>query len=144
MHINVNLLHENAVMPAKAYPEDVGYDLTIISLVKKTGKNIFMYETGVQVAPSDNGFYIEILPRSSIFKTGYILANSVGVIDPLYRGTLKVVLVKTDESMPDIILPFKGFQLIVRKIENVPLIRGEINMDTSRGSGGFGSTDNKV
>lgn len=139
--ILVKLADPDAVPPSKAHPEDVGYDLTVISLVKSISANTFMYDTGIQVAPSSNSTYIEIVPRSSIYKHGFILANSIGIIDPNYRGTLKVVLTKVDHSLPNFSLPYTGFQLIVRKVNDIPLEITDLSLDiTDRGDGGFGST----
>ena len=52
-----------------------------------------------------------LVPRSSISKTGYMLANSVGVIDRTYTGNVLVPLIKVDKSMPDLILPARVVQL---------------------------------
>ena len=71
-----------------------------------------MYDTGLIVAP-DFGYYTKIVPRSSIIKYGYILTNSTCIIDPSYRGTLKICLTKVDDSLPNIKLPCKIAQLII-------------------------------
>ena len=55
-----------------------------------------MYDSYISVQPPE-GYYFEIVPRSSISKLGYILTNSIGIIDPSYRGTLKVVLTKIND-----------------------------------------------
>lgn len=131
---------DNAVIPTKAHHSDIGYDLTAISIFKHISKKIILFDTGIRVSPP-KGYYTEILPRSSISKTGYMLANSVGVIDPSYTGTLKIALIKIDESFPDIKLPFTRCQLIIRKAEYVEMLQVDCIEDTIRGSGGFGSSD---
>ena len=98
-----------------------------------------MYDTGIAVCPPD-GYYTEVVPRSSLTKTGYMLANSVGIIDSSYRGSIKVV-VSGDNSLDDLTLPFKGFQLILRKLEEVEVVEVDDLDDTVRGDGGFGSTN---
>ena len=129
-----------AVLPSKAYPDDIGFDLTLINHEKRISDNLDMYDTGLIVKPP-RGYYIEIVPRSSFGKSGFVLANSIGIIDPQYRGTLKVLLARVDESVPPFNLPYRGFQLILRKIESRPLQEVEsLDMDTDRGSGGFGSS----
>ena len=133
---------ERAVIPSRAGENEVGYDLTIIDKVKDMSSNTAMYDSYISVQPPD-GVYFEIVPRSSISKTGYILTNSIGVIDPSYRGTLKVVLTKIDHTKPDIELPNKRFQLLPRTfISNMfePKCVNELS-NTQRGTGGFGSTD---
>tara|TARA_A100001015_G_C14958093_1_gene699660 strand:- start:347 stop:790 length:444 start_codon:yes stop_codon:yes gene_type:complete len=134
--------HENAVIPTRAGIEEVGFDLTIIEKVKDISSNTAMYDSYISVQPPD-GIYFEIVPRSSISKTGYILTNSIGIIDPSYRGTLKVVLTKIDNNAPDLELPNKRFQLIPRTFISSIFtveITDTLN-DTKRGSGAFGSTD---
>ena len=135
---------EGAFVPSRAGKDEVGFDLTIIKKVKDYSSNTAMYDTGISVQPPD-GIYFEIVPRSSLSKTGYILTNSVGIIDPTYRGTLRVVLTKINESAPDIELPNKKFQLIPRTfISNMFECKNVEELSaTYRGSGGFGSTDKK-
>lgn len=132
-----------AVVPSKVYHDDVGYDLTIIDVFKVVSPLVTMYETGIAVKPPA-GHYVEIVPRSSLSKSGYVLANSVGIVDPQYRGTLKVALLKVDPNASNIELPFKGFQLIIRKnICDYPvMVVAELDT-TLRNFGGFGSTDDK-
>ena len=131
-----------AVNPTKNRHSDVGYDLTIIKKIKNISDDIIMYDTGIIVQP-EYGYYTKIVPRSSIVKTGYILANSVGIIDGNFTGTLKIVLIKIDKSMPDIVLPCKIAQLIIDKSIHYQMIEESNNnlYETNRGSGEFGSTN---
>ncbi len=92
-----------AVIPTKAHPTDAGFDMTLIN--KVWTKGIYsMYDTGIIVIPS-RGTYTQIVGRSSIYKSGHSLANAIGIIDPTYRGTLRVILRKDDPEADDIILP---------------------------------------
>ena len=133
----------NAVIPTKAHPSDTGYDVTLIRVSKDMSipgseQKIIMYDTGIAVCPPD-GYYTEVVPRSSLTKTGYMLANSVGIIDSSYRGSIKVV-VSGDNSLDDLTLPFKGFQLILRKLEEADVVEVDDLDATVRGDGGFGSS----
>lgn len=135
--------HPDAVIPTRAYPTDIGYDLTAISVKKQISENTFLFDTGIAVKPP-NGYYTEILPRSSLSKTGWVLSNSVGTIDPSYRGNLLLALTcvdKTCEVWLPTELPFCKCQLILRKAEWFDMNQVENLDDTERGSGGFGSTD---
>ena len=135
----------NAVLPAKAHYSDIGWDLVAIREHKVINEDIIMYDTGIVAIPP-KGYYLEILPRSSISKTGWMLANSVGTIDPDYRGNLYIVLTRVVKSMPKIELPFCKCQLVLRKIEKACLVEvteEEIDI-TQRGSGGFGSTGSRT
>jgi dUTP pyrophosphatase len=132
---------KDAIIPTKAHITDVGYDLTIIKVHKKINDYVIMYDTGIRITLS-HGYYAEVIARSSIIKSGYMLANNVGIIDPSYTGNIYVVLVKIVPNSPDIELPFTCCQLIVRKQIYTKLeeIRETI-LDTSRNEGGFGSTN---
>lgn len=133
---------ENAILPTKANISDVGYDLTIIKKVKNLTRNTILYDTGIKIS-LDFGYYAEIAPRSSLSKSGYMLANSIGIIENSYTGNLFIALTKTDPNMPDLTLPFKCCQLIFKPQIFINLVESKIPLDskTIRGSGGFGSTN---
>jgi dUTPase len=81
-----------------------------------------------------------LLPRSSIYKTGLIMANSTGVIDKSYRGELKAPVwsmtgnsnVTYGDRLFQIVAPDMGWIRNVRLVESMP--------HTERGAGGFGSS----
>ncbi len=131
--------NQEAVVPTKGTPYAVGYDLTAISVYKKLSEKTTLYDTGIKVQPPQ-GYYTEILPRSSITKTGYCLSNSVGTIDSDYRGTLLIALTRIDEAFPELTLPFTKCQLVLRRHEDYILREVNSLSDTVRGDGGFGST----
>jgi dUTP pyrophosphatase len=129
---------KDAVAPFKIHESDIGWDITIIRLIKQIG-NVYFFGTGLKVCPP-NGSYYEIVPRSSITKTGYILKNSVGVLDPSYVGEVIVCLEKTDPNAPDLELPCRIVQLVQREIIPCTFFEVESFEETARGEGGFGST----
>lgn len=134
--------HPNAVVPYKTRESDVGYDMTLISVHKKLNDFVTLYDTGIKLKVC-HGYYVEVVPRSSIIKSGHIMANNVGIIDRSYEGNVYVALAKLDASVPDIQLPYRGFQMIFRKQIHghiVDMKDGELNSSSSRGEGGFGST----
>jgi dUTP pyrophosphatase len=131
--------HPGAIVPTKANPSDVGYDITVIRAVKKLNGAVTLYDTGLKIG-MDPGFYAEIVPRSSLSKSGFVLANSMGIIDPSYTGNLLVALARVDADAPEPALPFRCCQLIVRpQIHAIVSECSEIDA-TVRGDGGFGST----
>lgn len=134
----------DAIIPSKGHESDVGYDLTIIKEYKQLTPSTILYDTGIKLNV-DYGYYIEIVPRSSLSKSGYILSNSIGIIEKSYSGNLLVALTKIDKEMPNLVLPFKCCQLIFKP--QISLLMKEMNNTntlekTSRNSGGFGSTNN--
>ena len=93
-------------------------------------------EGGIWSRPSAYYMYA----RSSIYKTGYRLANNVGIIDSGYRGNLKAAM---DCIHQNSVLE-KGkryWQLCTPTLEPFDEIRlvDELD-DTKRGSGGHGSS----
>ena len=139
-HCKVFKVDDFAVIPSKCKESDAGYDLTIIKEAKKLLPSVTLYDSGIQIQVS-HGLYVEIVPRSSLSKSGYMLANNVGIIDRGYTGNILVALIKVDQSAPDLTLPFKCCQLIFRHQVHVNMKEVKVNFkETSRGAGGFGST----
>jgi dUTP pyrophosphatase len=132
--------HESAVVPSRSRITDVGFDLTAISKVKDINSTTVMLETGIILEPQ-LGYFTKIYPRSSLVKSGYMLANSVGIIDATYRDTLKICLVKVNPDAPEIVFPFKCCQLIFEKQVHVTMEEEKELESTARDVGGFGSTD---
>ena len=131
-------------LPARGHPGDAGLDLTAMAM-EELRPGVFAFDTGISVQAED-GFYCEVVPRSSIVKTEFIQANSVGVIDPDYRGRVKVVLRylgRAGDAGRSEALELVGTriaQLLVRRLEGVTVeVAGHLD-DTVRGGGGFGST----
>jgi dUTPase len=87
---------------------------------------------------TDSHFWL--LPRSSIYKTALIMANSAGVIDKSYRGELKAPVwsltgnsnISRGDRLFQIVAPDMGWIRNVRIVDSMSL--------TERGTGGFGST----
>lgn len=130
-----------AVVPFKNRLSDVGLDLTAIEKVKDINSTTVMLETGIIVSPP-LGYYSKIYPRSSLVKSGYMLVNSVGIIDATYRDTLKICLVKVDPQAPELVFPFKCCQLIFEKQIYMEMEEVKGLDETARNIGGFGSTNN--
>lgn len=138
----IQILDERAVLPRKAHPSDAGFDVTVIGIEREMGP-VTLYKTGIAVKPPA-GMYFELVPRSSISKTGYMLANSIGIIDPEYRGEILVPLRKVNNHAPVLELPQRIAQLLPRTSPPVRFKTVDALDDTARGSGGFGSTDSFV
>lgn len=131
---------ERAVAPSKSRISDSGYDLTIIDVHKKLSDVTTVYTTGIKIQAMSNGWYFDMVPRSSIIKTGYILSNMVGVIDRGYTGTIFIALTKVDPQAKDLELPIKIAQLIPRPIVHSEIVEVKELEGTDRGEKGFGSS----
>ena len=138
MNIKIKKLHPNAIIPEYAKTGDAGLDLTAVDF-EVTGLHI-TYKTGLAIAIPE-GFVGLLFPRSSVYKTGQYLTNSVGVIDSGYRGEIMLKFTR-----PAIDSQYKTGdrvgQLIIIPYPQVKFEEVEDLGTTDRGRGGFGSTGN--
>lgn len=135
---------------------DSGFDLVVPKKVSRLfvdGDACFTLDHQVQCAMFKVDLDGEIIcntayylyPRSSISKTQFRMANSVGIIDSGYRGNImaKIDIINGNNGQAYII--DKGtrlFQICTPTLEPVFHVRVVDHLDdTERGSGGFGSTD---
>jgi dUTPase len=110
---------------------------------------------------TDLDYDILAFPRSSISKYNLVLANCIGLIDADYRGEVLLRFkyqwqpedykIRTDNLLEGRVnfdkLYNKGdkvCQLKVTKVENVEFVLVHELDSTTRGNGGFGSTDTKI
>lgn len=124
--------------PSKTHASDSGYDLSLIERGDTRGIVQF-FRTGIKVQPA-HGWYFDLVARSSITKTGYFLANGIGVIDRSYSGEIMVPLIKIDPSAPELELPARVVQIIPRPVIHVRMQEVDSLEPSARGTGGFGST----
>ena len=71
------------------------------------------------------------------------MANSIGIIDPNYRGELKAVVDNISNKVQTLKQGERYFQLIFTKLtkpDNVEVINKDQLSKTDRGDNGFGST----
>ena len=132
----------DALPPQKNRMSDAGFDLHLVKKIKEKD-GVSFWDTGVQVEPPI-GYYFDLVGRSSISKTGFMLANNVGIIDAGYRGNIIVALVRLDGKEHNLDLPCKLVQLIPRKMNFMMGEQVEAFEETSRNdSGGLGSKNFK-
>ena len=83
-------------------------------------------------------------PRSSIYKTGFIMANSRGIIDRSYRGQLMAPLISVGSKLCSIEKGTRLFQIIAPALGYIKEVAYVDSLpETVRGEGGFGSTGTK-
>ena len=129
-------------LPSRAHPSDAGLDLTAMA-VETVRPGVYAFDTGISVQLPP-GYYCEIAARSSIVKTDFMLANGVGIIDPDYRGRIRVVLRFLGQgggsAQARALIGTRVAQLIVRRREAMRVEAVDHLETTPRGEGGFGST----
>jgi dUTP pyrophosphatase len=137
--MNFVKIFNNSKLPTKAYKNDAGYDIYINNYIKTIGKVDF-YGTGISLN-INKGYFVKLYPRSSISKTDYSLANSVGIIDNGYKGEIIVALrYHGDKKLNDRKLKnsTKIAQLILEKM----IVLSDDNNDLNkREKKGFGSSN---
>lgn len=142
--LRVQKIYPNAVIPSKGHPLDTGFDVTAIRVAKENfGPGVTLFGTGLIIRPPD-GYYIDMVARSSTCKLGWGIANHVGIIDAQYRGELCIPMFKLTPDAKDLELPARIAQIIVRRLELADVEEVENVGETNRGAGGFGSTGSSV
>jgi dUTPase len=125
--------------------ENAGFDLVSgETWASESGELPHLLNLGVRAMMVDTETKVPVhywlLPRSSIYKTGHMMANSVGVIDSSYRGVLKAPVVRTS-SGPGFVAGQRYFQIVAPDMGTiVEVLRVSALPDSVRGEGGFGST----
>lgn len=100
---------------------------------------------GVSIEPPE-GYDVRLYPRSSISKTGWILANSVGIGDEDYRGEYRAIFydVSNFYDYRKDLFPYevgdRCIQMEFKKKDEVEIEIVDELSETKRGEGGFGST----
>lgn len=139
---------------AKIYNNDCGIDIIFPEDIKLPTNKVTKCHTGIACEFIPNGFIESgpfwVVPRSSISNTPLMLANSIGIIDPGYRGEILVALrCYIDRDHPSTIDDYhyiikKGTRLVQIISPDGKPIKVEVVNDLSvgeRGANGFGSTD---
>lgn len=134
-----------ATIPSKR-DGDIGYDLVAISVTETP--DYIEYDTGIAIQ-IEKGFTGFLYCRSSISNYDLSLCNSVGVIDPNYKGSLKFRFRRTAPSPlnPHIYgIGDKIGQLVIHPVYTGNLMEMSINelneIESERQDKGFGSTGN--
>lgn len=142
MVLKIQLHYDHMPTPQKAHSTDSGVDLTCMAVEQKR-ERLFMLDLGVSVEPPE-GYYTELFPRSSIIKTDFFQANSVGIIDQDYRGRIYLPLrylgQGNGQDKAHELIGQRVAQLVLKRIEPFELSIVDNLNDTPRGAGGFGST----
>lgn len=96
--LSVRLLHPAATAPTRTRAGDAGYDLAAVEGFTLAPGARAVVPTGVAIALPD-GHAGLVVPRSGLAaRHGISVVNGPGLIDPSYRGEVKVVLVNLGED----------------------------------------------
>jgi dUTP pyrophosphatase len=144
--VDIHVLPHGEGLPLPAYqsPHAAGLDLLAAvpqdaPLVLIPGKHALV-PTGLAIALPE-GFEAQVRPRSGLAaKHGVTVLNSPGTIDADYRGEISVILINHGAEPFAIRRGERIAQMVI-----APVVHAQLNPvgslpETSRGSGGFGST----
>jgi dUTP pyrophosphatase len=140
LRVLVRRLDPDLPMPARAREDDAGLDLYAAQAATIEPGGRALVPTGISLAIPP-GYAGLVLPRSGLaLRHGITLLNTPGVIDPGYRGEVKVLLVNHDRAAATLARGDRIAQLVIQRVEPVELVEVDELPPTERGPGGFGST----
>ena len=139
--VPVRLLTPEARLPVRAYEHDAAYDLFAAeeALLEPSGRAVV--GTGIALGlPADLAALT--LPRSGLAaRRGISIVNAPGLIDPGYRGEVRIILLNTDTREPfRVAIGDRIAQLLFLPLTAVGLTAVDFLDETHRGEKGFGSS----
>ncbi|WP_428977520.1 dUTP diphosphatase [Oricola cellulosilytica] len=141
----VRLPHGSGIEPpAYASEEAAGMDLRAAvpedaPLVLAPGERTLAPTGFIFEIPS--GFEGQVRPRSGLaFKHGVTCLNTPGTIDADYRGEVQVLLINHGDAPFEITRGMRIAQMVIAPVTQMAVREGDLASETTRGSGGFGST----
>ncbi|MEX2145057.1 MAG: dUTP diphosphatase [Candidatus Spechtbacterales bacterium] len=138
-NIFVQKMDPSAKLPSYSYEGDAGMDLFSFEDVNLEAGGKALIATGIKVA-IPKGYAGFVWDKSGIAVKHHI-KTMAGVIDSNYRGELKIALTNLGKSAYQIKKGEKIAQLIVKPVASVDITEVQnIETDTERGEGGFGSS----
>ncbi|MFN2612343.1 MAG: dUTP diphosphatase [Solirubrobacterales bacterium] len=143
MEIPFQKLSEKATLPTRAHEGDAGMDLCAAEAASIGPGERVQVGTGLAVEIPE-GWAGMVLPRSGLaLRHGISLVNAPGLIDPGYRGEIRILLLNTDANTEfKVAVGDRVAQLLLtpfstaRPVESRSLSESE----SERGAGGFGSS----
>lgn len=125
--------------PVQSTPGSAGWDVYAIhdNTIPPREMKILQTGFGLQVP---RGFYVSLVPRSSFGKKKIFIANSPGTIDSDYTGEISVMLYNLSDDFFYIKQGDRIAQMLLLRYDDFDFEVVEDFDQTTRGSGGFGST----
>jgi dUTP pyrophosphatase len=140
LRLNVKRVRPDGRIPSYAHDGDAGLDLYAAeaSVLQPGGSVLVPTGIAISLPPGTEG---QVRPRSGLALDSRVtVLNAPGTIDEGYRGEVGVILINHSTTPFAIELGMKIAQLVVAPRLEVEIAPVEDLDETSRGSGGFGST----
>lgn len=149
-------------MPCKAHKTDAGLDFYIpndIKYLSENGKNIVLQnidnEMKIVIGAHDSvlipmgvkskfeeGNALVFFNRSGIASKKHLFRGAC-IVDSEYRGTIFVNLTNVSDEVQYLQPGEKLIQAMLLPVPEIEVVEDNVENDTERGEGGFGSTNNK-
>lgn len=145
-----------AIIPKYNHAGDSGLDLCVIDVITPLtyikdcwDEFGFYYMAASEILTFTTGLGVEIpvgyegqgRSRSGLAcNKGLVVINSPGTIDSNYRGEIKVTLINLSKSQRQISKFDRVAQLVICPVLNVEIVEANDLANTTRGTGGYGST----
>jgi dUTP pyrophosphatase len=141
LDVEILRLDPDLPFPGYAHPGDAGVDLCTAADVTLQPGERALVPTGVAMALPE-GHVALVHPRSGLAaRHGVSIVNAPGTVDAGYRGEIKVLLINHDPAEPVVLRRGDRIaQLVVQRFEQVRFSEVARLPESSRGSGGYGST----
>lgn len=143
LHVQVLPHGEGLDLPRYETPGSAGLDLRAAVDAPLTLQPLdrIAVPTGLIVAIPP-GWEGQVRPRSgNALRLGLSMPNSPGTIDSDYRGELKVLLIHLGREPVTIARGMRIAQMVLSPVGHAKVVQvPEIDVNTERGTGGFGST----
>lgn len=140
-------LHDEVILPRRWSDDAVGWDVHA-HLISETGqrnkaivaprstKNV---PTGLLIEPPP-GHFVMVCSRSGLAKSSIMVANAPGIIDPDYRGELRILLYNGSHETYYVQHQERIAQLFLVPVTEMTVVEVKELSETGRGESGFGST----
>lgn len=135
--VKIERITETARAPFKSRPQDAALDLCANDYYSIPPYTQALVSTGIKIAIPD-GFVGLIWDKSSLANLG--ITTLGGVIDPNYRGEIKVIIKNLSEDIFNIEVGQKIAQLIIQAAPNFKIKEEKLSDQTDRNEAGFGSS----
>jgi dUTP pyrophosphatase len=139
--VPVRLLTPAARLPRRAYEHDAAYDLFAAEEATLAPLERAVVGTGIALGLPDHLAALT-LPRSGLAsRDGISIVNAPGLIDPGYRGEVRIILLNTDKEHTFHVSPGDRIaQLLFLSLTAVDLVQSDALDESHRGERGFGSS----
>ena len=138
--MKVRKLARDALLPCYAHPGDAGLDLFSNEEADIAPGESRLVHTGIAIELPP-GTEAQVRPRSGLaLKHQITVLNSPGTIDAGYRGEVGVILINQGRQTFHVEKHMKIAQMVAQPVLSLAVRETDVLSDTSRGTGGFGST----